>query len=230
MPDYPYSVHVIESPSPIDLLDQRQEREALHRALRSAGVGIEGYLAVNRRTLASALVRIVKRPQIPRARHTIIHLSTHGNPHGIELTSGELVDWAQLGEAFRSINEATGGTLLLCLSACHGLRALKMVSSRHELPFGTLVGPTAEVLWTDSLVAFLSFYHLVIFKNAPPETAVLAMNTAAGLPADFFVAVDGARERRRLAASTRARKLRLMQQTLTRESSTASSRPRSARS
>jgi hypothetical protein len=217
MRDYPYSVHVIESPSAADLLDQRQEREALRRALRSSGVGIEDYLAVNRATLASALVRAVRTPGVPKARFMIIHLSTHGSPHGIELTSGEEVGWAELGEAFRCINEAVEGRLLLCLSACHGLRALKMVKLGHSLPFGLLVGPTSEVYWTDAMVAFLSFYHLVILKGRLPEAAVYAMNTAAGLPDRFFVAVDGAGALRRLADSTRDRKLRAMRRSLAME-------------
>src|SRR5690242_1637738 len=118
--------------------------------IRHTGVGIEDYLVVNRQALAHALVRIVRRPEIASARHTVIHLSTHGSPDGLELTSGERLDWPQLAEALRYVNEAVSGRLLLCLSACHGLHALKMVAPQAELPFRTLVGPTDEVAWVDS--------------------------------------------------------------------------------
>lgn len=208
MADYPYSVHVIESPSAADLLDRRQEREALHRALRPTGLGIEDYLVINRRALASALVRIARRPEAESAPHTIIHLSAHGSPHGLTLSSGEVLDWPQLSEALRHVNEAVSGRLLLCLSACHGLHALKMVKAKKSLPFRVLVGPTREVFWTDALIAFLTFYHRVVFKNTPPHEAVAVMNLAAGLPEQFFVAVDGARLQKKVAASTRDRKLR----------------------
>ena len=41
-----------------------------------------------------------------------------------------------------------------------------LISRKKELPFGMLVGPREEVLWTDAHVAFLAFYHLVIAKDA----------------------------------------------------------------
>jgi hypothetical protein len=227
MADYPYSVHVIESPSATDLLDRRQEREALHRSLRHTGVGIEDYLVVNRQALANALVRIVRRPEIASARHTVIHLSTHGSPDGLELTSGEVLDWPQLGEALRYVNEAVSGRLLLCLSACHGLHALKMVAPQADLPFGTLVGPTHEVVWVDSIIAFLAFYHVLVFKELQPDEAVRTMNVAAGLPEGFFVAVDGKRVRRRIATPARDRRLRSLRDLLLKD--TASPRPRARR-
>jgi hypothetical protein len=83
-----------------------------------------------------------------------------------------------------------------------------MVTAGKPLPFRVLDGPTREVFWTDALIAFLTFYHRVVFKKTPPHEAVAVMNHAAGLPESFFVAVDGAKLRRRVAASTRDRKLR----------------------
>jgi hypothetical protein len=204
--DYPYSIHVIESPSDLDLLERRQEREALYRALGQVGIGIEEHLVVSKRCLARALFKVLRSP-LRGDRRTILHLAAHGTPDGIELTSGDLLSWSSLAQIFRYVNELVGGRLLLGMSTCHGLHGLKMVSHRADLPFGLLVGPRDEVLWTDAHVAFLAFYHLVIAKDADPLAAVAIMNAAAGLPEGSFQAIDGSGLRRKLAEGSRQKRL-----------------------
>lgn len=205
--DYPYSIHVIESPSDLDLLERRQEREALHRALGQVGIGIEEHLVVSKRCLARALFKMLRSPLRGGERRTILHVAAHGTPDGIELTSGDLLPWSSLAQLFRYVNDLVGGRLLLGMSTCHGLHGLKMVSHRGDLPFGLLVGPRDEVLWTDAHVAFLAFYHLVIAKDTDPLAAVAIMNAAAGLPDGFFQAVDGSGLRRKLADASRQKRL-----------------------
>jgi hypothetical protein len=205
--DYPYSIHVIESPSDLDLLEGRQEREALHRALAQVGIGIEEHLVVSKRCLARALFKVLRSPLRGGERRTIVHVAAHGTPEGIELTSGDLLPWGELAQVFRYVNELVGGRLLLGMSTCHGLHALKMVARRPDLPFGLLVGPRDEVLWTDAHVAFLAFYHLVIAKDADPLSAVAVMNAAAGLPAGSFQAIDGAGLRREISDASRKKRL-----------------------
>jgi hypothetical protein len=205
--DYPYSVHVIESPSDLDLLERRQEREALRRALGQVGIGIEEHLVVSKRCLARALFKVLRSPLRGGDRRTILHVAAHGTPEGVELTSGDLLPWGSLAQIFRYVNELVGGRLLLGMSTCHGLHALKMVARRKDLPFGLLVGPREEVLWTDAHVAFLAFYHLVIAKDADPVAAVAVMNAAAGLPEGFFQAVDGTGLRRQLVEASRQKRI-----------------------
>jgi len=44
-----------------------------------------------------------------------------------------------------------------------------------------LVGPTESLQWSDSLIAFSSFYYLIDQKNFTLSKALPLMNAAAGL-------------------------------------------------
>jgi len=103
--DYPYSIHVIESPSDLDLFEWRQEREALHRSLSQVGIGIEEHLAVSKRCLARALFKVLRSPLRAAPRHTVLHLAAHDTAEGVELTSGDLLPWHDLGALFRYVIE-----------------------------------------------------------------------------------------------------------------------------
>lgn len=43
------------------------------------------------------------------------------------------------------------------------------------------------MVWHDSLIAFVTFYHLVITKCQEPKAAEAVMNSAAGLPPGTFL-------------------------------------------
>ena len=183
-----YVVHIVESPRDTDLLTGRQDREPLHHVLRQAGIKTHEYLAVNAHTFGMALGAIAQSHQsgvVP-----ILHLSAHGNGEGIALTSGDLFTWAQLRGIFIGLNKLLDGGLLLCMSTCEGFSALKMVASKDDAPFHTVVGPMHGVDWRDSLVAFVTFYHLVITREMQPNAAEDAMNSAAGLKPQTFRAVE----------------------------------------
>jgi hypothetical protein len=120
------------------------------------------------------------------------HFSAHGNESGLGLTNGEFVSWADLRELLVNFAEATGymsekGVALftVTLSACKGANARKMLSMPAPQPCFAVVGPTHDVSWTDSLTAFITFFHQMIDKDKNAHEAVLAMNQAAGLTDAF---------------------------------------------
>ena len=47
-----------------------------------------------------------------------LHISAHGSENGIQLTSGEVVDWVELRDLVMPINKLFNGNLLLCISSC----------------------------------------------------------------------------------------------------------------
>lgn len=189
-----YVVHIIESPHDVELLDGRQDREPLRHVLKQAGIDAREYVAVNAKCFGQALITIAKTHE--PGTQPIIHVSAHGDKTGIELTSGECLTWTNLRGVFNMLNTALDSGLLLGMSVCEGLHALKMVANSTDAPFHTLVGPTMSIDWRDSLVAFVAIYHLVITRNLEPQAAEAAMNAAAGLAPQTFRVVTSAQARK----------------------------------
>jgi hypothetical protein len=182
-----HTVHIIESPSPQDLLDGREERTSIAQVLTQVGIDCRTYLAVNQEMFIKALFSAIIRT--PTGRRPIVHLSMHGNREGLAFTSGERLSWAELAPRLEVANQnVKDNALLLCLSTCEGLSALEMawkdMPPEAVFPFHTIVAPQHTIAWSDALVAFVSFYHLVIKRNVEPVAAAKTMNLAAGLPSE----------------------------------------------
>lgn len=109
----------------------------------------------------------------------VLHLTMHGSESGLELGNREFVPWAELRRMLVPARGATDGQILLCMSACEGFGITKQlpVSPREVLG---VVGPTRPITRRESLVAFLTFYHLITCKPFDFETCVNTMQLAAG--------------------------------------------------
>jgi hypothetical protein len=66
-----------------------------------------------------------------------------------------------------------------------------LASTLLTCPFLYLVGPNVNVTWTDSLTAYIAFYHQLHNKRSGIPNAISAMNVAAGLPANTFAVAEG---------------------------------------
>ncbi len=192
-------VFIIESPSATDILDARTEGEALSSALRLSDIPNQYFRAVNLMMLKECFSRIsvAVRKQtrlVPGQQPTetifvpYFHFSAHGNDDGLGLTSGEFLSWAHLNNLLIDFARATGymsskdvGLFSVTLSACKGANARKMFSMSGTQPCTAIVGPTHDVSWSDSLTAFVTFYHQMIQKDRSATDAVPIMNAAAGL-------------------------------------------------
>jgi hypothetical protein len=186
-------VHIIESPSPSDLLDGRTEGRALSEAMRLADIPHWYSLAVDRASLREALG-----PRLGLAYETlqklpIVHLSMHGNADGIALTNGEFLSWHDLRTELLPLLRIMRGTLLICLSSCSGGSGCRMAMYEDaETPFWALVGNSMDTRWADAAIAYITFYHL-FFKDQDVASCVEAMRVASGDP--NFVIFDGAHTR-----------------------------------
>jgi len=114
-------------------------------------------------------------------RLPILHISAHGSKEGIQLSSGDVIPWALLRELVLPINQGLGGVLLLCMSACDGYHACQMAMVKEDLPhpYYAMVGHYGTPTWSDTAVAYASFYHLLSKGHTVP-VAVAAMNQASG--------------------------------------------------
>ena len=100
---------------------------------------------------------------------------------GIALTDGETMYWDDLRGYLTDINQFVDGNLMVCMSCCYGFGASSMGFTRSKkLPYFALVGNTGEYYWSESGIAFATFYHQFFRKSTSLEQAVKKMCSASG--------------------------------------------------
>lgn len=199
-------VHIIESPSPGDLLDGRTEGRALSEALRLADIPHCYNLATNKESLRGALGERLVQAWKHFNQPPILHLSMHGNTEGVALTSEEFISWHDLRGELLPLLEAMQGALLITMSACGGGAAFRMAMyDDDKVPFWALVGNAADVVWSDAAVAYIAFFHL-FFKGRTVEACVEGMRSASGNPT--FLVISGKRTRDNWIANNRKKNFR----------------------
>jgi len=109
----------------------------------------------------------------------VLHLSMHGNEAGIELTSGEDVDWQTLSNALELLGPAVEN-LLVVMSTCHGFAGARMADRERPPPFRGIVGPKENLDWRDTVGVFVGFYHHLHTKSGRIIVGVRLMNETIG--------------------------------------------------
>ena len=193
-------VYIIESPGPKDIIVDRREGYALGETLRLGRIKNKYFEAVNLQMLELALGIISKDIKNEGHRYSGIHFSMHGNESGIQLTDGKMLDWRDLFVVLKvnlidvigyktnnAVPPLTICPIFLMFSTCKGFAAKAMKTFDTVPPYMTLVGPTEEVDWADSLLAYSTYYHNLIYKNSSTLDAVARMNQSAGLTDIFKV-------------------------------------------
>jgi hypothetical protein len=202
-------VCIIESPSPRDVLERRREGLALSEALSLAGIRNEYYAVCDKDTIRLAFSQI---ESLVGSQHLTpagaaadtlnfiqlyLHFSCHGNEDGIALTAKQSVPWSELRDVLLSLATNLGmfhpelfpiAPFGITMSTCYGLHARKMASPQAS-PYRFLVGTEKAVTWTDSLIAFITFYNHTIYKGRTLQRAVRSMNDAA-MMIDAFRSAD----------------------------------------
>lgn len=203
---YVPTVCIIESPSTDDRRVNRREGLAISEPLRIANIrnrvfdvtdeasfrksleDIREYCAI-RQSVSAPGLRV--RYSVPRL---FLHISCHGNEDGIVFTSGHFCEWPALGNYLLSLTQDIGlydpqvascANLLVCMSSCRGLHARAMATSPKECPFLCLIGCKENVLWTDAIAAFNTFYHQAITKERSIPKIIESINDAS-LSRDVF--------------------------------------------
>jgi len=171
-------VHIIESPSAKDLLEECTEGRSLSEFLKLAGIPHSYNLVTDLETLDIALYKRLPRVFEEYDLPPILHLSLHGDRKGIGLTDGSFLSWHELREVLRDLNNQMEDGLLLCMSSCYGSYGYQLARDDSEdKPFLALVGNSNKISWKDSAVAYITFYHL-LFKNISMEECVERMISA----------------------------------------------------
>lgn len=183
-----FFVYVIESPSPVDLYHRRGEGEVLRQAIALNQIACTLRLAINLEAFAAAIrVGLTEAMDENPNLIPILHISAHGYSDGIQLSSGEILQWHELRQLLVPINKALGGSLILCMSTCEGFSGTRMAMREDSTdhPFYAIVGNGSKPTWPETAVGFATFYHLVANGRYITDS-VGAMRIASGND-DFFV-------------------------------------------
>lgn len=171
---------MIESPSSLDLLDDRTEGRVLKETLKIAGIPYWYSLVSDRRMIQEALGNRLLEACRYHNKLPILHLSMHGSEEGVTLTNDEFISWSDLREELLPLIRAMDGSLLVCMSSCFGTSGCRMAMYEDDEPhFWALVGNSESALWSDAAIAYASFYHL-FFKGLKIEVCVESMKVASG--------------------------------------------------
>jgi hypothetical protein len=176
-----FFVYVVESPSAPDIYHDRSEGNIVGRAIHLDLIPCVTRVAINKEAFnASLVIGLQEEMKAHPNLLPIVHISAHGGSSGLLLSSNELITWNHLRDLLLPINAALSGGLLLCMSSCEGFSACRMaMNETGDQPFFGVIGNYGTPTWSDTAIAYASFYHL-ISKGVLIVDAVKAMKAASG--------------------------------------------------
>ena len=177
-----FFVYVIESPSEVDIYHDTSEGEMIARSLKLQRIPCVRKVVISKTAFEVALVvGLVEQMKVFPNHFPLIHISTHGDVEGIQLSNKETLRWYALRQLLLPTNRALDGVMLLCMSCCEGYAASRMAMypDATEHPFYSMVANSGKPTWGETAVAFSSFYHL-LSKGYYVYEAVEAMKVASG--------------------------------------------------
>jgi hypothetical protein len=164
-------VFILESPNPLDLLENRGERQALEQVCKLVGHDASTFLLrdLNELKQTFGFIGTIKGDEEDKTP-LFIHLSVHGNNSGIRI-GPDRISWNDLakniGDMYTHLRYYHG-PIILILSACGANRQklttalTNSVKSNEETfvpPEYVFVFSDDEVLWTDAVVTWTIFYN-----------------------------------------------------------------------
>ena len=179
---FKFFVYVIESPSAPDLYHKRSESEMIKKALSLHGIHCVTRLTISKESFEAAIkIGLPEEMKFFSGLTPVLHISAHGEQNGLQLSNADEITWHELKNLLLPINKALNGGLLLCMSSCKGFSACRMAmnSNNDAHPFFAVIGNTKEPTWSDTAIAYSSFYHLIA-KGEYIIDAVEAMRKASG--------------------------------------------------
>jgi glycosylphosphatidylinositol transamidase (GPIT) subunit GPI8 len=177
-------VFILESPNPLDLLENRGERLALEQVCKLAGYDAWTFLLRNAQELKQTFSYIssIKGDKDDKTP-LFIHVSVHGNDSGIGV-GPDIITWDNLAKTVQQMYARLRyyhGPIILILSAC-GANKQKLtaeltegVNSAREPfipPEYIFVFSDDTVLWTDAVVTWTIFYREVSYLDFIDKTVV----------------------------------------------------------
>lgn len=191
-----FFVFVIESPSAADLYHRRSEGEIVRQAVELNGIKCVVKTAISLQAFDACLkIGLAEAMANMPGFIPLLHISAHGNAHGIQLSDRYVLPWAELKDHLRPVNAALGSSLVVCMSSCEGYAGIRMAMHVDEpdLPYYALIGCGARPTWGETAVAYATFYHQ-LWRGEYIADAVSAMRVASGNDRFFLEHAEQSRQ------------------------------------
>jgi hypothetical protein len=173
------NVFIIESSYPEDFYGQKLDGIAAQGILNILGVSNELRFALDRQHFEKAIA------DAKGLNSTVIHLSCHGDKHGVALTTNYQPSWDKFASFFQN-NRWCPKALVMsaCCGATSGLRsAFKNKSKRPEIIFGS----SDERSYGEYTVAWAILYHRFKKEGINKESAQRALKDINAVVSDKFL-------------------------------------------
>jgi hypothetical protein len=128
--------------------------------------------APDKETLMAALNQI-RESISEEGLRPILHFEMHGSEQGLELLSGELIEWLELCEHLRELNSIMQNTLLIVLAACSGVGIGNQINALLRAPFRCAIAAVGRTDYGKLEEGFNAFYEAL--PRGVPD-AVRALN------------------------------------------------------
>jgi hypothetical protein len=159
-----FYVHIIESPSPANLIDGISEGRLISEALRLAKIPCLYNLTVNKEMFLESINNRIGDATVEYQKTPFLHISAHGDKYGLELTDGSRINWNELKEIIKFLNIGLQSQFVICLSTCQGFSGCQMAMHvDKDIAFGAIVGPLGNIPWDESAIAFPSAAIEILF-------------------------------------------------------------------
>jgi hypothetical protein len=186
--EYDY-VGIIDALEPHDRTDFRIS-EQLKALLTGAGVTTALAEVGSGPEMLGALKAFHK--EAVSGKRFMLHFVTHGNADGIA-AGPDFVDWATMRPFLERIHAATTNSLLLNMSTCKGLHAVKITEGSGPYPFFGLIGAKKDLLVSDALEANRRVYEKWL-AGMPVQKLVPETNAEMGREVLFNISSEGFRK------------------------------------
>ena len=170
-------VFLLESPSALDLLEERGERSSLEQVCKLFGHDATSFLLRDATEFKQTLLYIGSIGRIDDAGNSplFIHISLHGDSEGIAIGSDDL-SWEDLTNIVLHTYDNLDnyrGAIILILSACgaNQQELTNLIQHKHETghinnpPDYVFVFSETEVRWRGAVVTWTIFYHEARFLD-----------------------------------------------------------------
>jgi hypothetical protein len=169
-------LYIIESTS------DDSEATVLQKELARTRISIAVRIVNDKKSFVRTVQAAVIDFKAHRACFPILHVSAHGCESGIELSNGDFIAWAEFGAA---VGTDLSNSLILCMSACEGLRSWGMALMESSPHYLVLVGSEEKPRWSDTKKGFPVFYRSLA-QGKDLERAIQDLKCSSG-HSDFMV-------------------------------------------
>ncbi len=173
-------IFVVESPNPIDLLEERAEHQAIEKIGQLFGHQVHSFLVKSFSAAEETFNYISDIDSNSKTEPLCIHISTHGDEDGLAFGKDE-ISWSKLVTLIEPIIHSTWymGPKILVISACgtHEQKITKEIKWRKNdkafSPFDYLFLFNEEtIVWSDAVLAWTMLYHHLSKVNWRKKTEV----------------------------------------------------------